>query len=218
MTWGGVAIAGASLVAGNQQAQAQKRATNSAEELQREQTAKAQQYLAPYQQFGEEQLGGFKNWLASPEGQGGAQFTAPTQEDVTSGAGYQSRLGAIENSAAARGGLFSGNALRDIGDFGSREYDKQYGRNLQEYQIGQNRYQNELNKRLGLVNIGYGAAGGSSGLAQNLGQALSPLAMSKGQIEGDAWGDRASTIGSAYGQYQGQKNWNAFLDKFGSKK
>jgi len=159
--------------------------------------------LAPYREFGEEQLAGLQAWQASPEG----QFQAPTMEDVTSSPGYESRLGAVESSAAARGSLFSGNALRNIGEFGSSEYGKEYNRK-------QTEYQNELNKRMGFANLGYGAAGGSAGLAQNLGQRLAnlttnPAAPSQALQQG---------FGQAAGSYQGQQNWNSFLNRIGSEK
>ena len=171
--------------------------------FQREQSGIAREDLSPYRKFGQEQLGEMQNWLQTPEG----QFQAPTMEEVQASPGYDTRMGAVENSAAARGSLFSGNALRDIGEFGASEYDRAYGRK-------QNEYQNELAKRMGFANLGYGAAGGSAGISQNLGQRLSQNETGRGAAKARGYNDMASSVAGGIGAYQGQQNWNALLDKF----
>jgi len=207
MSWWNVGAAVVSAVATNQQTQAAKGSANEAKEELKRQNALARGDLASYQQFGGEQLTGLDEWLKTPEG----QFAPPTSAEVTASPGYQSRLGAVESSAAARGSLFSGNALRDVGQFGSDEYSREYGRK-------QTEYQNELNKRLGFVNLGYGAAGGSAGIAQDLGQRLSNISLGTGAAEAQGIGQTASGITGAMGSYQGQQNWNSFLDRIGSNK
>jgi len=202
LNWAAAAAAAIGAISANQQAQEQKRAANQAEERFRSSSGEAGGYLAPYRQFGERRLGEFENWLSSPEG----TFKAPTMEEVQAGAGYKSRLGAIESSAAARGGLFSGNALRDIGEFGSAEYGTEYARR-------QNQFQNELAKRQSLANIGYGAAGGAAGISQDLGQRLAQLDIGRGQAASQAYGQATSGITGAIGQYQGQQRWNDYLDR-----
>lgn len=170
--------------------------------------ATSQQYeqgradLGPYRNFGTDQLKQYENWLNSP----GGAFRPPTQEEVEASAGYGTRLGAVENSAVNRGGLFSGNALRGIGEFGASEYDREYARR-------QNEYQNELAKYMGNVNLGYGAAGGSAGLAQNYGQQAANIYQQQGQNQANMYGNIGGTIAGGAGIYQGNKDWNAFLDK-----
>ena len=246
--WGAVAMAAASLIGNNQKKQAEKRAAGNAEarikDSETNQLAairegvnnalpaltggyeSAKNYLSPYASFGADQLTETQNWLKSPEG----RFNAPTMDDVKNSAGYSSRLGAIENSAAAKGGLFSGNALRDIGDFGSREYEKEYGRNL-------NAYLQDLSTRMGLLQFGSDAARRSAGLeseyasntanihtgkASNLSgiysasaSPLANLALKKGGSDSRQIDDFSNTLGSAYGEYQGNKNWNDFLSRMG---
>lgn len=165
---------------------------------QRQQTAKAQRMLSPYRKFGEEQLGGLQNWLAGP----GGAFQQPTMEEVQGAPGYASRLGAIESSAAARGSLFSGNALRNIGEFGASEYDREVGRR-----------QNELAQRLQLVNLGYGAAGGQAGIAQGLGQSLAASNIARGQAQSAYASSLGDTVSGGVGAYQGQQRWNDFLKR-----
>ena len=189
-------------VSSNQQAQAQKGAANEASEILEKKALQSREDLTPYRQFGQKQMKDMQAWLQTPEG----QFQAPTMEEVQAGQGYASRLGAIENSAAARGSLFSGNALRNIGEFGSAEYGKAYNQK-------QTEYQNELAKRMGFANLGYGAAGGSAGIAQNLGQRLANIQTGSGAAQSRAIGETGSAVGGAYGQYQGEKNWNDYLNR-----
>jgi hypothetical protein len=198
---------GAGLVGSYMGGKSQQKAADAAAAAQREQSALARADLSPYREFGAEQMGEMQNWLATPEG----QFTAPTMEEVQATPGYATRMGAVESSAAARGGLFSGNALRDIGEFGASEYDRAYGRR-------QTEYQNELNKRMGFANIGYGAAGGSAGISQDLGSRLAQIETGRGASKAGMYGDMGSTIAGGIGAYQGQQNWNSLLDRFGGNK
>lgn len=162
----------------------------------REQTEQARGDLAPYREFGAGQLGSLQDWIS------GGGLSKPTMEQVRSSPGYGSRLGAIESSAAAKGGLFSGNALRDIGEFGASEYDRALGRQ-----------QNELGQRMGLANIGRGAAGQSAGLASQLGGQLSNIYGQQGQRRAGTIGDITSNITGGIGAHQGQQQWNDFLNR-----
>lgn len=178
--------------------QSQDAASKRQEELLRQQNALAQAQLAPYTEFGAEQVGELRNWLAGP----GGAFQKPTMEEVQASPGYASRLGAIESSAAARGGLFSGNALRDIGEFGASEYDRAIARRRA-----------ELADRLGVAGMGMGAAGQTAGLASGLGTNLTNLAGQRGQRQAGMFGDIASNITGGIGAYQGRQDWNAFLER-----
>lgn len=197
----GAAVAGiVNLIGSEQQRKTSKQMTRESLGEQRRQYETARGDLAPYREFGEGKIGELSDWLQTPEG----QFRAPTMEDVQAGQGYQTRLGAVEGSAAARGSLFSGNALRDIGEFGASEYEREYGRR-------QGEFQNELAKRMQLANFGYGAAGGSAGIAQQFGQQQAQTRMAGLAPQLQAIQSATSGIGSAAGAYQGQQNWNDFL-------
>ena len=97
---------------------------------------------------------------------------------ITSNPGYQFRMNqgtqAIENSAAAKGGLFSGNTLLELTKFGqdyaSAEYDKEVGRRMQ----------------VGMFGVqGYDAASlNSADLLAGQGQAAAKTAEDKARLYG----------------------------------
>lgn len=189
---GGAALLGGVLGAG-----AQKDATQAAIDAAYLQYKQGREDLGPYREFGYGELEDYENWLASPEG-----GYRPTAEDIYASPGYETRLGAIENSAIARGGLLSGNAMRDIGEFGASEYDRELARRNM-----------ERASRMANINIGYGAAGGSAGLAQDYGRQVAGLYGQQGRSEADMWGNVGGTIAGMAGAYQGQQDFNAFLDR-----
>ena len=86
-------------------------------------------YQRPYADFGTSSLNEFQGWLDNPE------FSDPS---------YNWRFNegqkAVENSAAARGGALSGNALRAVTDYGqnaaSGEYGNEFARWMQRLGIG----------------------------------------------------------------------------------
>lgn len=117
-------------------------------------------YWRPQYDMGQQRMGEFKNWLKDPNA-------------ITKDPSYQWRLNqgvnSIENSAAARGGLLSGNTARAITDYAqnsaSQEYGNQFNRWLQEMGLGQN------------------ATGAISQLSAERGNALAGIR----QRQGDQW-------------------------------
>lgn len=107
----------------------------------------------PYQGFGGKRVNAWDKLLSDPS-------------SITSNPGYQFRRQqgreGLENSAAARGGLLSGNALRGINeyeqDYASNEYDKALNREATGAQFGatvDTNYANalsQLEEKLGLSN------------------------------------------------------------------
>ena len=95
-------------------------------------------------------------------------FTAPTDVTEANDPGYKFRLkqgqDALENSAAARGGLLSGNTAKALEDYtqnyASNEYSNVYGRAF-------NDYSSKFTKLATLAGYGTGAAGrlGTEGAA-----------------------------------------------------
>src|SRR5207253_2960188 len=111
--------------------------------------------------------------------QGYGSFEAPTGVTEQNDPGYQCRLQqgqqALENSAAARGGLFSGNTAKALSDYAqgsaSNEYGNVYNRALQTYGTNYNTFRNnnaDLYSRLtGLSGQGLSAAGTLGGQLQS---------------------------------------------------
>jgi hypothetical protein len=164
-------MAGSSLLgatAATSAARTQADAANRAAQLQQNQFERQIELQAPYRQAGERALG--KLELAS-------EYTPFGMNQFQQDPGYAFRLKegqkALEQSAAARGGLISGNALR-----AATRYGQEMG--SQEYTNAFNRYQAERNARLNplqsLAGVGQssvnqiGAAG--QNYANNAGQAI----------------------------------------------
>jgi len=140
--------------------------------------AEGREDLGPYARFGREQMegpGGLSEWAKTG-------FQAPTMEEARQAPGWQSGFNALENTAAARGGLLSGNALIEAADYGGRAYDREYARR-------QNEYQNELARRMGFANLGFRAATGQAGLGETFAGRMANLQVGKGQSTSDMWGD-----------------------------
>lgn len=110
---------------------------------------KALGYQQPYSDFGASSLGEFQSWLDNPE------FNQNYDWRVNEG------LKGVENSAAARGGALSGNALRAITDYGQGAASQEYG--------------NEFNRWLQRLGIGQGAAANMSNIDTSRGQVLANL-------------------------------------------
>lgn len=114
--------------------------------------------------------------------------------------GYAFRMGegmkALERSAAARGGLLSGAALRGI---------QRYGQDLasQEYANAFNRYQAERQARLGplqsLAGVGQTATQALTGAAGQYGMNIGNIGMRQGDVAANALLARGSTYGRALG-------------------
>ncbi|MFM0501875.1 hypothetical protein [Paraburkholderia caffeinilytica] len=110
------------------------------------------------------------------------QFTAPTLAQVQQTPGYQFTLQqgeqAVNNSAAARGGLLSGATLKDLMAYGqglaSTTYQQDYTNALNTYRTNYNAASNNVNRLSGLTTLGQNAATnvGNQGLqtAANAGQ------------------------------------------------
>ena len=118
----------------------------------------AKGYQQPWQDFGQNALQDYEKWRTDPNA-------------ITSDPSYQWRLNeglrGVENSAAARGGVLSGNALRAIIDYGQGAASDEYG--------------SEFARRMKELGIGQSASDNMSNLATGEGNALSNLLVGRGQ-------------------------------------
>lgn len=156
--------------------------------------------------FGNSYLQPFQNWNQT--------FQAPTSLTEQNDPGYQARLAlgqqAIQNSAAAKGGLLSGNTAQALNQFGqdyaSNEYGNVYNRALNTYSTNYNQFQqqqaNQFNRLASLAGMGQVSAGQLGGAqtssANNLANTLLTSGGQIGQQINNAGAARASGIvGSA---------------------
>jgi len=184
---GGILGSNAASDAAKKQANAAAQAANTAQQNQNlstnYQTGVAGQQtnlLSPYAGAGSSAIGNLSS-LLQPGGQltqGYGSFTAPTGVTEQNDPGYQFRLSqglqALQNSAAARGGLLSSGTAKSINDYAqnqaSNEYGNVYNRALQTYGTNFNTYNtnqgNLYNRLAGVSQLGAQAGSSLGGLLQ----------------------------------------------------
>lgn len=168
--------------------------------------------FAPYQGFGGDAVKRWNSLLSDPS-------------SITSNPGYAFRLkqgqDTLENSAAARGGLLSGNALRGITEYGqdyaSNEYDKALARNQNAAQFGATVDTNYANA-LGNLNVGLGQSnaqkyGDLSNYAfwqeqQGMDEAKQWLGSLRGMVMGGGMGGNSGGSKNTQPSVMGNQNTN----------
>lgn len=168
------------------------------------------------------------------------QFTPPSPESLANDPGYQFRVRsgqqALEGSAAARGGLLSGGAMRGLTEFGqqlgSQEYQQAYGRALGENQLAygralagnEQRYgrastgnQDQYNRALqawqaqqGLQQTQYNRLAGLAGVGQQTAQYLGTLGSNYASNAGELALQRGNAM--AAGQIGQANAWSNFAN------
>lgn len=103
---------------------------------------------------------------------------------------YQFRLqqgqGALENSAAARGGMLSGNALRALSDYGQNTASQEFG--------------NVANRLAGLAGVGQGTAQYLGNAGMNTGAAVGANQVMAGQARASGYMGRYNAINNGLEQ------------------
>lgn len=219
---GGVATlgaAGAGLYGASQASKAQKQAaamqaqaatdTSQAQlQLGREQMAMQEKMLErqiglqePFRQAGLGAQNRLLTLLGLPGGEAGAAdygaFTQPfTMADYQADPGYAFRMSegmkALQQSAAARGGLLSGSTLKGIERFGQDLASQEYQNAFNRYYTQRQAVLNPLQAFLGQGQSATNAMGG------NIGGAAQGMAGTYGQM-GQAYGALGQNLGAAYG-------------------
>lgn len=153
---------------------------------------------------------------ALPELVAASRYTPFSMEQFQQDPGYAFRmregLKALDRSAAARGGLLSGNQLRGV---------TQFGQDLasQEYTNAFNRYQAERSARLNplqsLTGMGQTATNTLSNEAGQYGQNMAANAAQMGNIRASGYINQANALTGALGTglnyYQNQQMMNRFF-------
>jgi hypothetical protein len=176
-------------------AKSQERAAGQAADLQREQFDRQMEMQAPWRQAGERAL----NKLEAA-----SEYTpfGMTQFQADPGYGFRFDQGqkALERSAAARGGLISGNTGGALQQFGQ-------GLASQEYQNAFNRYQAERQARLGplqsLAGVGQTSINALGQAGQNYASGMGEAIGAGGQARASGYMGAANAISGGIGQYTG---------------
>jgi hypothetical protein len=211
MPWiiGGAMLGSAVLggVASGSAARAQERAAREGAAAEERMYNKSVELQEPFRQAGVNAL---------PELVAASRYTPFRMEQFQADPGYAFRLQegikALDRSAAARGGLLSGNQLRGITEFGQNLGSQEFGNAF-------NRYQLERQARLGplqsLTGMGQTTANTLTGLAGTYGQNMAQNAAQTGNIRASGYMNTANALTGALGQglnyYQNQQLMNRFF-------
>jgi hypothetical protein len=217
MPWSFIVPAAVSLFGASKQASAAQSAANTtaaatdqATQLQREMYQQTREDQAPYRQAGYNALAEMQRTAGNVPG----AFSFTNQE-MYQDPGYAFRLSegqkALDRSAAARGGLISGSALKAATrygqDMGSQEYQNAYNRALTGYNTGVSSENQLYNRQAALSGIGQTATNLVGTAGQNYGTNVGNALINQGANAGNArmvganaYGSALSGIGSAYGR------------------
>lgn len=187
-------------------ARKEKKAIERARREQAAEAEKAQERLAPYQEQGEYATQQIREGLDT--GTLGGSFT-PNDYVQSPDFDFQLDQGrqALDRQQAARGNLYSGQALKEASRF-------QQGLAAQDYQDAYNRWlqsqQNRYNQLQGQQNIGYGAVGGQNTIGINDGNqaAMATMARRNAQAQRNAtlWAAGEDLTKTAVGTFQPQSS------------
>lgn len=204
MPWGAAIAAGGAIIGGymssqgsQDAAQTQANAANQASQIQQQMYNQNVQRLSPWTTAGQQALGQL-------QGQMGELTTPFSATQYQQSPGYQWQLNqglqAIQDSAAARGGVNSGNTMKALMGYGQGLANQDYQQALSNYTNWQSQVYNMLS---GLANTGANAAGMTAGLGASTANQLGSNAMqagnaiSAGQVaNANAWGNTASSLGN----------------------
>lgn len=192
--------------AGYAGAKAQQRAADRATAEQRRQFDRQVELQEPFRQAGVNAL---------PELIAASRYTPFGMEQFQQDPGYAFRmregLRALDRSAAARGGLLSGNQLRGVTQFG-----QELG--SQEYTNAFNRYQAEraarLNPLQSLAGMGQSNAATMAQQAGQFGQNMAENAMMQGNIRASGYAGIANAATSGLSSYLNREQNREMMNKF----
>lgn len=211
--------AGKQATAAQQAASLQADATNRSTAEQQRQFDVTQKNEAPFIQAGQGAVTSLYDAIKDP-GKGlltpfTDKFTAPTAAEAEAYPGYQFQLQqglkALQNSAAAKGGLLSGGTAKAVNNYAQgaaqSDYTNVYNQKLGEYQnaynIFQNNQANSFNRLASVAGLGQTSVGqlGQTGqaTAASIGNTLLTGATNQGQAlqnAGNAMASGYNTIGS----------------------
>lgn len=153
---------------------------------------------------------------ASPQGTTDAGFGSLMRDfsasDFEQDPGYAFRLSegmkALDRSAAARGGLQSGAALKAAARYGQDMASQEYQNAFNRYQVNR---QNKLQPLMYLTGVGQTASGGQAAAAGQLGQGLAGTYGAMGDVNAAGQMGAANAIAGGLGQYLNYQQGQNYL-------
>lgn len=195
-----------------QAAQIQADQSQKALDFQKQEYATQQAQIAPWLKAGTTAI----NQLS---GMNVPAFQAPTAATEQNDPGYKFRLDqgmqALQNSAAAKGGLLSGNTLKGITDYSqnyaSNEYNNVYGRAMNKYNTN---VLGPYNRLSALAGVGQQAQAQSAQQGQAAAGNVTNIDLTTGAQQGNAIQQAAAARASGYAS--GANIWGSTLDNLSS--
>ena len=202
---GGLASAGAGVYAANQQADAAKdaatysaKAAKTSTDLQQAIYNQNRSDMTPWRTAGQNALSYLASGMGS-DGTNGALTRSFTNADYQADPGYAFRQAegqkALERSAAARGGLYSGRAAKDLTrytqDYASNEYNNAYNR----FNANQT---NQYNRLASLAGVGQTANNAMASSGTNYANSVSGIYANNAANQGNAALSAANAMASGY--------------------
>ena len=211
--WTAAAIAGGAVIGGiatGQAAREQSKATDRATAAQERMFNRQVELQEPFRQVGVNAL---------PELVEASRYTPFSMEQFQQDPGYAFRmregLKALDRSAAARGGLLSGNQLRGVTQFGQELGSQEYGNAF-------NRYQAEraarLNPLQSLAGMGQSNAATMAQQAGQFGNVLGQAEATKGNIRASSYMGAANALTGGIGQYLNYQQNQDFMKLYGPRR
>lgn len=224
MPWGIAAAAvigaGASIYGANKASDAQSKAAAAAQQLEQDQFKQTRADFEPYRAAGQSALERYADALGINGDDRRSQFQAGFRQDPGYQFAFDEGQRAVQGSAAARGGLISGGAMRGLTRFGQGLGDQQYGSYLDRYmnlaQMGQASTAQVASAgalssgRQGqyLMDAGAARAGGYLSAAEGVNGALSNAMKLYGQYKG--W-NNPTPSGGVYNNPDGADSTSPWL-------
>jgi hypothetical protein len=156
------------------------------------------------------------------------QFTAPTAAQAEQMPGYQFQLqqgeDAIQNSAAAQGGLLTGRTGAALNNYAqgtaSTDYNNLFNQSLTQYQSAYNTFLNNQNNTYSRLaqqaGQGLSAAGGGAGLISGIGGDIASLYGAQGAAKAggtigsaNAWGNAIGGLTNSFGSLANMNPWSS---------
>jgi hypothetical protein len=197
MAWAAVAAGAASVIGGAISSNSAKKAANTQSDAAKQAAATYQQGVQPYIDAGKTGI----NNMAASVAPGGLATQRFSMADATNSPAEQHALQqgeqAIQNSAAAKGGLINSNVMQGLTEFGQKNAALYQGQAFDQWKQQQ---QMELGANQNLANVGVNAATGNATTQANAVNAAGG-AQAGGQIgQGNAMTNTMGQLGDILGQ------------------